>query len=122
MVKMGEAPVIKFLRLKPELNADIPLPRYMTSQSSGMDVCAANEEDVVIRPGEISMIPTGFAIAIAKGFEAQIRPRSGLAVKYGIGLIALGENDLRVAFSCIEKEDIQELFDTILKAATELED
>lgn len=84
---MEKAPVIKFRRLNPELNADIPLPRYMTPQASGMDVCAASKEDVVIKPGEITMIPTGFAIAIAKGFEAQLRPRSGLAVTYGIGLI-----------------------------------
>ena len=87
MVVMEKVPVIKLLRLKPESDGDIPLPRYMTPQASGMDVCAANEEDVVLEPRAISMIPTGFSIAIPKGFEAQIRPRSGLAAKYGIGLI-----------------------------------
>jgi dUTP pyrophosphatase len=84
---MEKIPVIKLLRLKPESDADIPLPRYMTPQSSGMDVCAANQADVILDPGDISIIPTGFSMAIPQGFEAQIRPRSGLAAKYGIGLI-----------------------------------
>ncbi len=84
---MASTPFIKFLRLKPDLNADIPLPRYMTPQSAGMDICAALENDVVLGTGEISLLPTGFALSIPKGFEAQIRPRSGLAVKHGIGLI-----------------------------------
>ena len=80
-------PTIEFLRLKPELHSDIPLPCYMTPQSAGMDICAAIENDVVIEAGAIALIPTGFAMSIPEGFEAQIRPRSGLAVKYGIGLI-----------------------------------
>jgi len=84
---MDSIPLIKFLRLRPNLNADIPLPRYMTPQSAGMDICAALENDVILETGEIALLPTGFAMAIPKGFEAQIRPRSGLAVKHGIGLI-----------------------------------
>ncbi|MEA3279895.1 MAG: dUTP diphosphatase [Thermodesulfobacteriota bacterium] len=80
-------PTIEFLRLKPDLDKDIPLPCYMTPQSAGMDICAAIENDVVLKPGVIALIPTGFAMAIPEGFEAQIRPRSGLAAKYGIGLI-----------------------------------
>ncbi len=80
-------PLVKFLRLKPDADSDIPLPRYMTSRSAGMDICAAVEKEVIIEHGEILLIPTGFAMAIPEGFEAQIRPRSGLAVKYGIGLI-----------------------------------
>ena len=80
-------PSIKFLRLKPELDADIALPKYMTSQSAGMDICAAIEDDLVLENGAIHLIPTGFAIAIPEGFEVQIRPRSGLAVKHGIGII-----------------------------------
>jgi dUTP pyrophosphatase len=79
--------VLKILRLRPDLDADIPLPRYMTSQSAGMDICAANQDDVVLEKGALTLIPTGFAIALSAGFEAQIRPRSGLAVKHGIGLI-----------------------------------
>ncbi len=84
---MDSTPLIKFLRLKPDLDADIPLPRYMTPQSAGMDICAALENDVVLEAGEITLLSTGFAMAIPEGFEAQIRPRSGLAVEHGIGLI-----------------------------------
>jgi len=78
---------IKLLRLRPELDADISIPEYMTPHSAGMDICAANEKDLILKQKEISLIPTGFAVAIPHGFEAQIRPRSGLAVKHGIGLI-----------------------------------
>jgi len=81
------SPTIEFLRLRPDLDADIPLPRYMTPNSAGMDISAAIEKDLVLDSGAISLIPTGFAVAIPEGFEAQIRPRSGLAVKHGIGLI-----------------------------------
>lgn len=81
------APTIKILRLRPETDTDIPLPRYMTPQSAGMDICAAVEKDESLEKGEIALLPTGFAIALPPGFEAQIRPRSGLAVKHGIGLI-----------------------------------
>lgn len=75
------------LRIRPDDNADIPLPRYMTPHSAGMDIYAAVKKDIVLEKGEIALIPTGFAMAIPEGFEAQIRPRSGLAVKHGIGLI-----------------------------------
>jgi dUTP pyrophosphatase len=78
---------IKFLRLNPDLNADIPLPCYMTSEAAGMDIYAAIEKDLILNQGEIALVPTGFAVALPKGFEAQIRPRSGLAANHGIGLI-----------------------------------
>ena len=84
---MNPTPAIKIRRLRPENDTDIPLPRYMTAQSAGMDVCAANPEDWVLGPGEIKLIPTGFAMALAEGFEAQIRPRSGLAIKHGISIV-----------------------------------
>ena len=84
---MDPSPVIKIFRLRPELDADIPLPKYMTPQAAGMDVCAAIEAEVVLAKGAITLLPTGFALALPEGFEAQIRPRSGLAVKHGIGLI-----------------------------------
>ena len=84
---MTSSPVIKFLRLRPESDSDIPLPRYMTPQSAGMDICTAVPEAVLLEKGEITMLPTGFAMALPQGYEAQIRPRSGLAVKHGIGLI-----------------------------------
>lgn len=84
---MTASPIIKFLRLRPESDSDIPLPRYMTPQSAGMDICAAVTEAVLLEKGKIAMLPTGFAMALPQGYEAQIRPRSGLAVKHGIGLI-----------------------------------
>ena len=84
---MDNTLTIKFQRLRPELDADLPLPRYMTPRSAGMDLCAALTTELVLKTGAIALIPTGFAIAIPEGYEAQIRPRSGLAVKHGIGLI-----------------------------------
>ncbi|MDL1968707.1 MAG: dUTP diphosphatase [Deltaproteobacteria bacterium] len=84
---MNPIPTIKLLRIRPDDDADIPLPRYMTPRSAGMDIYAAVKKDIVLEKGEIALIPTSFALAIPEGFEAQIRPRSGLAVKHGIGLI-----------------------------------
>ena len=78
---------IRFRRLRPDADADIPLPRYMTPQAAGMDLCAAVVDPVILEPGQIYLVPTGFAMALPPGFEAQIRPRSGLAVKHGIGLV-----------------------------------
>ncbi len=66
---------------------DIPLPRYMTEGSAGMDIFAAVEKEEFILPGERKIIPTGIAIALPEGYEAQIRPRSGLAIRNGITLI-----------------------------------
>jgi dUTP pyrophosphatase len=67
-------------------NADLPLPAYETAGSAGMDLRAAVAEDapVTLRPGARDMIPTGLAIALPEGFEAQVRPRSGLAAKAGV--------------------------------------
>lgn len=84
---MEPAPTIKILRLRPESDSDIPLPRYMTPHSAGMDICTAIESDQTLEKGDIALLPSGFAMALPPGFEAQIRPRSGLAVKHGIGLV-----------------------------------
>lgn len=65
-------------------NEDIELPRKMSELASGFDLYAAVTEDVVLSPGQRSLIPTGLAIAMPGGLEAQIRPRSGLAYKHGI--------------------------------------
>jgi len=62
------------------------LPRYQTVHAAGMDLHAAISESVTIAPGEIRMIPCGFAMAVPVGFEAQVRPRSGLASRHGIGM------------------------------------
>jgi dUTP pyrophosphatase len=80
-------PIIKIMRLRPDEDADIPLPRYMTPHAAGMDVCAAVPRDTVLEAGEIRLLPTGFALALPAGYEAQVRPRSGLAVRHGIGMI-----------------------------------
>jgi len=66
---------------------DIPLPRYMTESSAGMDIFAAVDSEETLLPGERKLIPTGIAIALPPGYEAQIRPRSGLAVEAGITVL-----------------------------------
>ncbi|MBS3906084.1 MAG: dUTP diphosphatase [Syntrophaceae bacterium] len=68
-------------------NHPISLPQYMTEGSSGMDLFASLEEEVLLLPGERRLIPTGISVAIPEGFEGQIRPRSGLAIQKGIGLV-----------------------------------
>jgi dUTP pyrophosphatase len=68
-------------------NEDIPLPAYMSPNASGMDLHAAVKDETVLNPGEIKLISTGISVAIPPGFEAQIRPRSGLALKHGVGIL-----------------------------------
>ncbi len=63
------------------------LPAYETKGSAGMDLRAILEEPVVLKPGERQLIPTGISVEIPQGYEGQVRARSGLAVKYGIGLV-----------------------------------
>ena len=65
----------------------ITLPKYETEGSSGMDLSACIEKEIVIEPGDKAIIPTGFSLSIPKGFEVQIRPRSGLAAKEGISVL-----------------------------------
>jgi len=76
---------IKIKRFKG--SEDIPLPAYESEGSSGMDIRAAVKEPVPLMPGDIRLIPTGLAVSVPPGYEAQIRPRSGLAFKYGIGMV-----------------------------------
>lgn len=66
---------------------DLPLPEYMTPGSAGVDLYAAVNNDITIKAGQREFIPTGIAIALPEGYEAQIRPRSGLALKYGLTLL-----------------------------------
>ena len=66
---------------------DMSLPKYMTEHASGMDLSAAVKEDMVLKPGEIKLVPTGIQIGIPPGYEGQVRPRSGLALKYGISIV-----------------------------------
>ncbi len=65
----------------------LPLPNYQTAGSSGFDLLAACDQDVILNPGERKLIPTGISFSLPLGCEAQIRPRSGLAAKYGITLL-----------------------------------
>ena len=65
-------------------SAGLDLPRYATELSAGTDLLAAIENAVILPPGERVAVPTGIAIVLPKGYEAQIRPRSGLAIKYGV--------------------------------------
>jgi dUTP pyrophosphatase len=63
------------------------LPRYMSASAAGLDLCAALDEPIVLQPGERTLLPTGLALAIPVGFEGQVRPRSGLALRQGISMV-----------------------------------
>ncbi|MDE1900441.1 MAG: dUTP diphosphatase [Alphaproteobacteria bacterium] len=65
----------------------LSLPSYATEHAAGMDLCAAVTNDVVLQPGQRTLIPTGLSIALPAGYEAQVRPRSGLALKNGITVL-----------------------------------
>ena len=67
--------------------SDLPLPLHMTQHAAGMDLYADLDDDIVLSPGGRTLVPTGIAIALPDGYEAQIRPRSGLAIKHGISLV-----------------------------------
>jgi dUTP diphosphatase len=66
---------------------EVPLPSYQTAGSAGLDLCAALAEPLRLDPGERRLVPTGLAFAIPQGFEGQVRPRSGLALRAGIGIV-----------------------------------
>lgn len=70
-----------------KLRPDVNMPQYATPGSAGMDISAAIDEPMVIKPMERALIPTGFCLEIPQGFEVQIRPRSGLAIKNGITVL-----------------------------------
>lgn len=76
-----------FCRLRPDEDGDLSLPAYHSELAAGMDVAAAVVEPVIIQPGEIKLLPTGFSVAIPVGYEIQVRPRSGLAIKHGITVV-----------------------------------
>ena len=70
-----------------KLSNEVLTPKYETSGSSGMDIAAYIERDIIINPGEKALIPTGFSLSVPRGYEVQIRPRSGLAVKKGVTVL-----------------------------------
>ena len=75
--------IVSIQRLSPNAT----LPAYATTGAAGMDLSAAIDEPVVLEPGRTALVPCGFAIALPHGFEAQIRPRSGLAAKHGVTVL-----------------------------------
>jgi dUTP pyrophosphatase len=83
---MDETPLKLKVKRLPD-GEDIALPEYETQGASGLDLRAAVREPLTLQPGEIRLVPTGFAVSIPRGYEAQIRPRSGLALRYGIGMV-----------------------------------
>ena len=76
-------PVLVRMRRDPAA-ADLPLPRYMTPGAARLDLPAAVSEPLLLRPGERALVPTGLYLAIPQGYEGQVRPRSGLALRHGI--------------------------------------
>lgn len=79
--------IVKILIKKKKGCEDLPLPKYATSGSSGLDLCADVDGEVVLMPGEIKLISTGIYMSMPEGYEAETRPRSGLALKHGISLV-----------------------------------
>jgi len=77
--------IVKVKRL--DNNSDLPLPSYQSDGSSGLDLCAAVNKELTLQPGDIELIPTGLSISLPEGYEAQIRSRSGLALKHGLGFV-----------------------------------
>lgn len=76
------------VHIKQLKNSDgLHLPHYQTEHSAGVDLYAAVDTETVIGPGEWKLVPTGIAVAIPEGYEGQVRPRSGLALKHGIGML-----------------------------------
>jgi dUTP pyrophosphatase len=76
---------VRVLRL--EHGADLPLPTYKTELAAGLDLRAAIDSELEIAPGRRALVPTGLAIALPRGFEAQVRPRSGLALEHGVTVL-----------------------------------
>lgn len=78
--------IVKIKRISRDFD-DVELPHYTTHGSAGMDVRAAVKDEFILRAGEVDLIPTNLVVEIPEGFEIQVRPRSGLAVKNGIGIL-----------------------------------
>lgn len=78
-----QKPIVEFKKLHP----DAQIPRYMTELAAGLDIQALPQQSLELEPGERCLVPTGLAVAIPPGYEIQVRPRSGLAIKHGIALV-----------------------------------
>jgi dUTP pyrophosphatase len=75
------------LRVQKVGPVEVPLPAYQSERAAGLDLCAALSESQWLEPGVRLLVPTGLALAIPEGYEGQVRPRSGLALKYGISIV-----------------------------------
>lgn len=82
---MSEHVIVEILQL--QNGAGLPVPHYQTEHAAGVDLYAAVEQETEIPAGAWKLIPTGIAVAIPEGYEGQVRPRSGLALKHGIGML-----------------------------------
>lgn len=80
-------PTLSILPLHPDLGRSIPYPRRMTEHAAGFDLAAAIDAPIELRTGQRCRVPCGFAVAVPEGYEAQVRPRSGLAHRHGIGMV-----------------------------------
>lgn len=78
---------LEFKRVRPGVDDDISLPAWQSAGAAGLDLAAAVKEPLTLTPGQISLVPTGWAVAIPAGYEGQLRPRSGLALKKGLTLV-----------------------------------
>lgn len=83
---MSEQIEIKIKRLSEEFS-DVALPAYATEGSAGMDIRAAVKDELIIEPGKVTLVPTNLSVEIPKGYEIQVRPRSGLAANHSIGIL-----------------------------------
>jgi len=96
-------------------NPDLPLPSYQSDGSSGLDLRAAVNKDLTLQPGNIELIPIGLSISLPEGYEAQIRPRSGLALRDGLGFvnkpltIKRGERIAQMVISKVSKATVEEV-------------
>ncbi len=82
---MSDHLVVEIMQLRN--STGLPVPHYQTEHSAGVDLYAAVDDALVLEPGSWKLVPTGLAVAIPEGFEGQVRPRSGLALKHGIGML-----------------------------------
>ncbi len=82
-----EEKTVQFTWLDQDKCVGVPMPRYHSKYASGMDVAALIKDTITLEPGDSYLFPTGFAVAIPVGYELQVRPRSGLAIKHNITII-----------------------------------
>lgn len=83
---MSEEITIKVKRISNEFS-DVELPSYLTEGSAGMDIRAAIKDEMLLQPGKVVLVPTNISVEIPKGYEIQVRPRSGLAANHSIGIL-----------------------------------